>query len=95
MDQDPALQLAAALDKRGLNVSAHRGIVLVWIEGAPPMMITPYGKTTNDYGHNWSWHYAGATATHPRNDTPGAAQAVTQFLRTTFVLKEPPNGDGH
>jgi len=56
---DQAIQLAAELDKRGLHVSVDFGIVLVWIEGSDPMMITPRGNTTNDYGENWSWQYAG------------------------------------
>jgi len=90
---DQAIQLAAELDKRGLHVSVDFGIVLVWIEGSDPMMITPRGNTTNDYGENWSWQYAGETGSHSRDDTKGAAEAVAQFLITNFVLKELPCQD--
>ena len=90
---DQAIQLAAELNKRGLHVSVDLNIVLVWIEGSDPMMITPRGTTTNDYGEKWSWQYVGKAGSHSRYDAKGAAEAVAQFLITNFVLKEPPCQD--
>jgi len=76
----------------GVQIAGHCrfNIVLVWIEGSDPMMITPKGSTTNDYGETWLWQHAGENGSHLRDDVKGVAEAAAQFLMANFVSKKPP-----
>ncbi len=87
---NPTIQLAAALDRRGVTVSIDLDRVHVHIQGRERVIIQPRteGLKTHDYGREWSWHYGGDAGRHPRDDYEGAAEAVEQFLRNMPGLAE-------
>jgi glycosidase len=80
---NPAIQLAAALDRRGISVSVDLDRVIVHAGRGQRMIIRPRasGVRAHDYGRDWSWHYGDESGRHPRGDFEGAAETVETFLR--------------
>ena len=73
------LQLAAALDRRGITVKIDVNQVIVRVgAGNAPMII---GYDNHLHPQRWHWAYHGRDGTHPIGDFDGAAQAVEEFLR--------------
>jgi hypothetical protein len=80
-----ALQLAAALDRRGVSVHVdgervfiHLGQLRKYIAVEPRSDSVP----VTEWGRHWFWHYAGrAECSHPSDDYEGAADAIEKFLR--------------
>jgi hypothetical protein len=87
---NPTIQLAAALDRRGITVSIYFDRVKVRFHGHERMVIRPRteGVKPCDYGREWTWHYGGDAGRHPRDDYEGTADAVEQFLRKMPALAE-------
>jgi hypothetical protein len=77
---DPAVQLAAALDRRGVTVSAGQGRVIVHLGGFEEFTIRASGIRARGYGREWAWRYGSEAGRHPRDDWEGAAEAVGKFL---------------
>ena len=75
------LQLAAALDRRGITVKIDVNQVIVRI-GRDNAPIT-IGYDNHLHPERWHWSYLGRDGTHPIGDFDGAAQAVEEFLRAT------------
>ena len=76
---DHWLQLAAALDRRGITVTVEVNQVIVRIgAGNAPMRI---GYDNHLHPRRWRWSYLGREGSHPMGDFDGAAQAVEEFLR--------------
>ena len=81
---NPVIQLAAALDRRGVTVSVdddglriHRGGYRQYILVSRQVR----GVAAWDIGKNWQWEYGGRSGTHPIDDHEGAAAAIEAFLR--------------
>ncbi len=87
---DPTIQLAAALDRRGVSVSIDFDRVRVHLREFKYIVIRPRteGVKVHDYGREWSWTYGGEAGRHPRDDYEGAADAVEKFLRNLPALAE-------
>ena len=80
---NPTIQLAAALDRRGISVSVDLDRVRVHIQGREKMIIErrTSGIPVCRYGREWSWDYGGRSGTHPVSDHEGAADAIEAMLR--------------
>ncbi len=87
---DPTIQLAAALDRRGVTVSIDFDRVRVHLGEFKYIVIRPRtkGVKLHDYGREWSWTYGGEAGRHARDDYEGAADAVEKFLRNLPGLAE-------
>ncbi len=87
---NPTIQLAAALDRRGVAVSIDFDRVRVHLGEFKYIVIRPRteGVKVHDYGREWSWTYGGEAGRHPRDDYEGAANAVERFLRNLPGLAE-------
>jgi hypothetical protein len=82
---NPTIQLAAALDRRGVTVSVdfenvriHLGSYREYIVVQPRAS----GINVHDIGRYWFWNYGGEAGKHPRDDYEGAAEAIEKFLRS-------------
>ncbi len=87
---NPTLQLAAALDRRGVTARVQYDRVRVWIENSDHMIIEPAtkGRKPHEYGRYWWWEYGGNSGEHSRDDYEGAAEAVVKFLLADPALKD-------
>jgi hypothetical protein len=83
---NPTIQLAAALDQRGVTVSLdgdrvliHLGTYRKYIVVEPRSDAVP----ATEWGRHWFWRCAGrAECSHPSDDDyEGAADAIEKFLR--------------
>ena len=83
------IQLAAALDRRGVRVSIDLDRVVVHIDGRDKMVIKTQTRGENRW-REWSWEYGQKMGEHPLNDYEGAAEAVENFLRSQPGLGETP-----
>jgi hypothetical protein len=81
---NPGIQLAAALDRRGVTVSVDQARINIHL-GRPRQYIVVQGWAprveTLDIGQYWFWDYAGRSGKHPIDDFEGAADAIEKFLR--------------
>jgi hypothetical protein len=78
---DPAIQLAAALDRRGVTVTIHREWVRVWLREYEYMVIRPsISGPVHDMGKSWSWEHNGKYWSHPRDDWEGVAELVATYI---------------
>lgn len=81
---NPTIQLAAALDRRGITVSVDGERINIHL-GTPGKHIVVGGWAPRvdpcDIGRYWFWDYAGTAGQHPRDDFEGAADAIEKFLR--------------
>jgi hypothetical protein len=81
---DPALQLAAALDRRGITASTDLDRVRVHLGGYREYIVIRSWApriNTHDIGRYWFWDYLGDIGQHPNDDYEGAADAIEKFLR--------------
>jgi hypothetical protein len=87
---NPAIQLAAALDKRGITVSIDGDRVHAHIGYRNHMIIKPCteGVKSHQFGREWSWSHGGESGLHPRGDYDGAAQAIDKTLRSLPALED-------
>jgi hypothetical protein len=85
---NPTIQLAAALDRRGITVSIDLDRIRVHIHGHEQMVIQPRteGVKPHDYGREWFWKYGGDFGTHPRDDIEGMADAVLKFILDGYAF---------
>ena len=81
---NPAIQLAAALDRRGISVSVDGERINIHL-GTPRNYIVVQGWAPRvypcDIGRYWFWDHAGKAGSHPRDDFEGAADAIEKFIR--------------
>jgi len=78
-----ALQLAAALDRRGITTLLNQGHLAVRIgRDSDPMPIKPANSGTR----RWIWSYHGNDGAHASDDYEGTADAIEKFLRATPAL---------
>jgi hypothetical protein len=82
---NPVLQLAAALDRRGVTASVESNRVFIHL-GKPRQYIEVQAHSgavpCTEWGRHWFWRYAGqAECSHPSDDYEGAADAIEKFLR--------------
>lgn len=82
---NPVIQLAAALDRRGMTVSIDGGDrLLVHLGGYREHILIGRqvrGIAPQDIGKSWLWEHGGKSGTHPVSDHDGAAAAIGAFLR--------------
>ena len=81
---NPVIQLAAALDRRGVTVSIDGDWLRVHLGGYREHIIISRqarGVEPWDIGRNWLWEHGGKSGTHPISDHEGAAAAIEAFLR--------------
>jgi hypothetical protein len=85
---NPVVQLAAALDRRGVTVSVDGDRVRVHLGGFTYIVIKPLteGVAPHEYGREWCWQYGGGAGRHPVGDYEGAAEAIVKFLRGVPAL---------
>jgi hypothetical protein len=85
-----AIQLAAALNRRGISVSLDQRGVIVHIHLQETMLISPHnrGPRPYTYGREWYWEYGGQDGRHHSGDWEGAADAVEKFLRSQPGMKD-------
>ena len=78
---DPAIQLAAALDRRGVTVTIHWEWVSVWLGEFKRMVIRPSTSgPMHDMGRKWTWEHNGNCWSHPRDDWDGVAEIVAGYI---------------
>ena len=75
MSPDPALQLAAAINRRQMTVRIDHSDVKVWIQEDHFLFIR-----MTDRGQSWAWEYDGTTRTCPVGDWEGLAETIAQFI---------------
>jgi hypothetical protein len=83
---NPTIQLAAALDRRGVTVSVDVESVRIHIGGYREYIVVQpraSGINAHDIGRYWFWNYGGEADKYPRDDYEGAADAIEKFLRNT------------
>jgi len=80
---NPVIQLAAALDRRGITVSIDGDRVHVHIGPRERMAIRrrAEGIPSHQLGREWSWQHGAQAGCHPVTDYEGAADAVEKALR--------------
>lgn len=82
---NPVIQLAAALDRRGVMVSIDDGYrLLVHLGGYREHIVIARqvrGVALCDIGKTWLWEHGGKSGTHPASDHEGAAAAIEAFPR--------------
>lgn len=81
---NPAIQLAAALDRRGVTVSIDHDRVRIHLGGYREyIVIQGFASRAkiHDTGRNWYWDHLVETGQHPVDDYEGAADAIEKFLR--------------
>lgn len=77
-DVNHKLQLAAALDRRGITATVEWQQVIVRIGSNLKSMTIRYAV----HGPlRWVWSYLGRDGTYPGGDFEGAAEAIEAFLR--------------
>jgi len=76
-----AIQLAAALDRRGVTASIHWEWVYVWLRDCEPIVIKPSTRVpTHEVGRMWAWDHNGNYWSHPRDDWEGVAEIVANYI---------------
>jgi hypothetical protein len=81
---NPEIQLAAALDRRGITVSVDLDRINIHLGGYREYIVVGGWAPrveTHDIGRYWFWDYVGKAGKHPRDDFEGAADAIEKFLR--------------
>jgi hypothetical protein len=79
-----AIQLAAALDRRGVTVSVDLDRVRIHLGGYREYIVVQGHESRvkiHDIGRNWFWDYLGEAGQHSVDDYEGAADAIEKFLR--------------
>lgn len=82
---NPTLQLAAALDRRGITTLLNQGQLAVRIgRDSSPMPIKPaiLGEP------RWTWTYCAKDGSHPCDDYEGTAETIEKFLRDIPALAD-------
>ncbi len=78
---NPVIQLAAALDRRGVTVSIYWEWVYVWLRDHERMVIKPSTRVPgHEIGRMWAWEHNGNYWSHPREDWEGAAEIVADYI---------------
>jgi hypothetical protein len=87
---NPAIQLAAALDRRGISVSLDYEWVVIHIQGQERIVVGRRTEGVKPYqiGREWAWSYADEWGVHPVKDYEGAAEAIEEMLRSIPSLAE-------
>jgi hypothetical protein len=86
---NPTIQLAAALDRRGVTVSVDVDSVRIHLGSYREYIVVQpraSGMQVHNIGRYWFWDYGGEADKYPRDDYEGAADAIEKFLRNTPVL---------
>jgi hypothetical protein len=89
---NPTLQLAAALDRRGITASVEDDRVFIHLGRLREYIVVEGWSDAvpvTEWGRHWFWHYAGrAECSHRSDDYEGAADAIGKFLRDIPGLED-------
>lgn len=89
---NPTLQLAAALDRRGVTASVDGQRVFIHLGKLRQYIVVEAHSDAvpvTEWGRHWFWRYAGrAECSHPSDDYEGAADAIEKFLRDIPGLED-------